>query len=191
MEDADLSREIPVTPVRSSSENSGVASSYSDATSSIAAPPGANDSIASGLVPPSPQRSYQGHPPSVSSSPVSVARSTNNNNNGRMSPPDIRNTTPMMPKSGSKVPMQPDLQTPTFNEDVEVADLLGDYSHGPRNFSHTPRPRVLYTSDDEETDPTSSLNDYPAYGRNGATSTFGKVIQPLKVRHDSDSCHFF
>jgi hypothetical protein len=87
--------------------------------------------------------------------------------------------------------MQPDLQTPTFNEaDVEVADLLGDYSNAPPDRRHhfsssTPQPRILYTSDDEETDPTSSITaDYPTYGRHNATSTFGKVIQPLKVRHD-------
>ncbi|CAJ1954322.1 unnamed protein product [Cylindrotheca closterium] len=192
MEDADLSREIPVTPVRSSSDNSGLASNYSEtASSSVTGPHGANDSIASGIVPPSPQRSYQGTlPPSVTSSPVSVARSTANT--AKMSPPDGRNKTPLLPKSGSKVPMQPDLQTPTFNDaDVEVADLLGDYSNAPSNHRHqhyssTPEPRVLYTSDDEETDPTSSITaDYPAYARNNATSTFGKVIQPLKDKMNS------
>lgn len=183
MEDADVSREIPITPVRSSSENSGLVSNYSEAASSVTGP-NANDSVASGMIPPSPQRSYQGTtlPPSVTSSPVSVARSA-----AKLSPPDIRNKTPL-PPSNSKPPLPPDLQTPTFNDaDVEVADLLGNYSNAP-NFSNTPEPRVLYTSDDEETDPTSSITaDYPAYGRNNnnVTSTFGKVIQPLKVRqHD-------
>mmetsp|Transcript_34629 Transcript_34629/g.83954 ORF Transcript_34629/g.83954 Transcript_34629/m.83954 type:complete len:433 (-) Transcript_34629:36-1334(-) len=189
VDDADLSREIPVTPVRSSSENSGLASNYSEAASSVTGPHGANDSIASGIIPPSPQRSFQGTlPPSVTSSPISVARSTSQ----QMNSPDVRNKTPLPPTSASKVPLQPDLQTlqtPTFNEaDVEVADLLGDYSnHNPREPHHyssnTPEPRVLYLSDDEDTDPTSSITaDYPAYGRNNATSTFGKVIQPLKEK---------
>lgn len=183
MEDADVSREIPITPVRSSSENSGLVSNYSEAASSVTGP-NANDSIASGMIPPSPQRSYQGTtlPPSVTSSPISVARST-----VKSSPPDIRNKTPL-PPSNSKPPLQPDLQTPTFNDaDVEIADLLGDYSNTP-NFLNTPEPRVLYTSDDEETDPTSSITaDYPAYGRNNnnVTSTFGKVIQPLKEKMNS------
>lgn len=187
MEDADLPTEIPFTPVRSSSENSGLVSSYSEAASSNTGAPGANDSIASGLVPPSPQRSFQGtQPPSVTSSPVSVSKS-----NAKSSSPDARTTTPLLPKASSKAPMQPDLQTPTFNDpDVEVADLLGDYSNAPEanQFSSAaPEPRVLYTSEDEETDPTSSVTaDYPASGRNDATSTFGKVILPLKVRHDSN-----
>jgi len=183
MEDADLPTEIPFTPVRSSSENSGLVSSYSEAASSNTGAPGANDSIASGLVPPSPQRSFQGtQPPSVTSSPVSVSKS-----NAKSSSPDARTTTPLLPKASSKAPMQPDLQTPTFNDpDVEVADLLGDYSNAPEanQFSSAaPEPRVLYTSEDEETDPTSSVTaDYPASGRNDATSTFGKVILPLKEK---------
>lgn len=190
MVDGDLSREIPVIPVRSSSENSGLTSTYSEAASSVTGPHGANDSIASsGFVPPSPQRSYQGSttlPPSITSSPVSVARSAGKS--AKLSPPDIRSRTPLIPKSGSKPPMQPDLQRETYNDaDVEVADLLGDYSTASeqrpnRYSSSTPRPRVLYTSDDEETDPTSSITaDYPSYGRNNATSTFGKVIQRHKV----------
>jgi len=179
-----VSTEIPFTPVRSCSENSGLVSSYSEAASSNTGAPGANESIASDLVPPSPQRSFQGNlPPSVTSSPISVAQS---NTKSKMSPPDMRNQTPLPPDSSSKMPMQPDLQTPTFNDaDVEVADLLGDYSNAPEapQFSSVPEPRVLYTSEDEETDPTSSITaDYPAHGRNDATSTFGKVIQPLKEK---------
>ena len=93
--------------------------------------------------------------------------------------------------------MQPDLSTPNFNDaaDVEVADLLGDYNNALEapHFSSTPEPRVLYSSEDEETDPTSSVTaDYPAaYGRNNnsATSTFGKVIQPLKVRYTGLAIH--
>jgi hypothetical protein len=170
MVDADVSREIPFTPVRSSSDTSGLASSYSEASvpndSSVAS------GVASGKVPPSPQRSYQN---SASSSPSSVNRSVAN-----LSPAPVR--TP-----AKATPMQPDLQSPQFGE-PQVGDLLGDYSEQRPHFTPQPRqgkPRVLYASDDEDTDPTSSTtvngSDYPAYTRSDATSTFGRVIQPFKV----------
>jgi len=146
MEDADLSREIPVTPVRSSSENSGLVSNYSEATGGTATttgPPGnANDSIASSaLVPPSPQRSFTNPlPPSVPSTPEPVSRP----DSFKLSPqvvrtttpllrtttplvrtttplvrtatPLVRTTTPLPPKSHMKDPILPDLQTPQFND---------------------------------------------------------------------------
>jgi hypothetical protein len=176
MADADVSREIPFTPVRSSSDNSGLVSNYSEASvpneSSVAS------GVASGNVPPSPQRSYQNSAPS---SPSSVNRSVAN-----LSPVPVRTPAQATPMH---TPMQPDLQSPVpvFGE-PQVGDLLGDYSEQRPHFTPQPRqgePRVLYTSDDEDTDPTSSMtangSDYPAYTRNDATSTFGRVIQPFKV----------
>jgi hypothetical protein len=173
--DAHVSREIPLTPVRSSSDNSGLVSNYSEASvpndSSVAS------GVAPGTVPPSPQRSYQN---SANSSPSSVNRSVAN-----LSPVPVR-TPVRMPSQAT--PMQPELQSPQPQfGGPQVGDLLGDYSEQRPHFSPQPtqgEPRVLYTSDDEDTDPTSANgSDYPAfsYTRNDPTSTFGRVIQPFKV----------
>lgn len=190
MEHAELPREIPITPVRSSSENSGLVSNYSEATGGTATTSGpignANESIASSaLVPPSPQRSFTNpQPPSVTSSPEAISGP----NSSQLSPHDACTSTPLPPKPQTNEPILPDLQTPQFNDagPVKEGDLLGNYAQKePPQFSvETPEPRVLYpSSDDEETDPTSSVTaDLPTHARNVATSTFGKVIQPLKEK---------
>lgn len=189
MEHADLPIEIPFTPVRSSSENSGLVSNYSETTGATTTTSGtlgnANESIASSvLVPPSPQRSFTNPlPPSVTSSPEPISGP----NSSQLSPQDVPTTTPLPPKSQINGPIPPDLQTPQFNDaPVKEGDLLGNYAQKePPQFSvETPEPRVLYpSSDDEETDPTASITiDLPTNAKNDATSTFGKVIQPLKVR---------
>lgn len=192
MEDADVSKEVPFTPVRSSSENSGIVSTYSDAS----VPP--NDGsvasgVNSGVVPPSPQRSYQN---SVHSSPASVNKSAMN-----LSPAPVR--TPMQ---STPLPVQPELHTPHLTStrvqmttpftEPEVGDLLGDYSEPPR-FTPQPRhqsePRILYSNEDDEdngTDRTSSItaagSEQVGYLRKDATSTFGKVVQPLKQRMNAN-----
>eukprot|EP00980_Cylindrotheca_fusiformis_P004465 scaffold953_cov141-Cylindrotheca_fusiformis.AAC.9 len=178
MEDADVSGEVPFTPVRSSSDTSGITSNASVANDASVV-----SGVASTQVPPSPQRSYQ---TSATSSPSSVNRSVTN------SSPVPATRTPVQRTPASVPPMQPDLQTPLFGG-VEVGDLLGDYSEQqqPQAHHYAPQtrhtePRVLYDSDDEDTDPTSSLtatgSEHPAYTRHDATSTFGKVVQPFKHR---------
>lgn len=176
MEDADVSAEIPFTPVRSISDNSGVVSSYSEA--SVPNDGSVVSGVGSTKIPASPQRSYQ---TSATSSPSSVNRSVAN-----LSPAPTR--TP-----ATALPMQPELQTPQFG-DPRVGDLLGDYSEQQPHFTPQPRqaePRVLYASDDEDTDPTSSMtatgSEHPAYTRKDATSTFGRVIQPIKVSIELES----
>jgi len=208
MDNADSSKDIPlpITPVRSSSITSAGALSYSD-QSSVAVPKDGSSVVSgqstqgSAMVPQSPQTSLQNNT-SVANSPVSVNRSTTA---ADYSPVPMRTpqAPPLQPElTGTPQHLQfpAELSTPQFTPNpqtntpqqqfYEVGDLLGELTPSTaqqrqRSYdnNHTPAGRVLYVSDDEETDPSSSVtpaNEQQGYTRSDATSTFGKVIQPLK-----------
>jgi hypothetical protein len=197
MDNADASIDIalPITPVRSTSESSAAALSFSDQSTVQNESSGSVMSGSTMGVPQSPQRSLQS---SVAESPSSVIKSSAN-----LSPVLMKT-----PAQQAQVPLQPELATSTFQPDLstqqqfgapEVGDLLGvqnldftnqgvlrrrqHYNNTPEASSQT-NPNAFYASDDEETDPSSSVtpgNENQAYTRKDATSTFGKVIQPIKV----------
>ena len=191
MEEPETNSEIPLTPVRSS----GLDSNFSEHSSSVVPNDGTANSVSSASAyssshaPLSPQRSIA---KSVSSSPASASVHTRESAHTRE---------PINTQADESLQI-PSLQTPAQTDQAGFADLFNEFDYQattessearnpfdyqdptlePQTESDLPNPFV--SEEDEQTDPSSSVTpneNNPAYTRNDATSTFGRVIQPLKV----------